>query len=97
MSTRRKTLLNLNQIHSLLTILVVAIKLIDLTDAVVTTNAQYGGDTFLVTHIIDKNPSSKARSCSCCGTVNPGGWLQLDLGDQHVLDHMIIKGRSDSE
>lgn len=71
--------------------------MIDLSPANVTAHNQYEDDRFAVSHVVDKIDSTDAKTCSCCGTVNTGGWIQLDLGGQHVLDHMFIKSRTDSK
>lgn len=74
-----------------------AAKIIDLVAEDVSAHMQYGDNQFLAAHVVDKNNRTDARHCSCCCTVKPRGWIQIDLRDVYVLDHVIIKGRSDSE
>lgn len=50
---------------------------------------------FAVDHVIDGILNATAAECSCCGTVNENGWIQLDLQRPYLLDHIVIKGRSD--
>lgn len=75
----------------------VAVKLIDLEPEDVSANGQMGGEQFQVAHVVDKKMEADARRCSCCCSVGRGGWIQLDLRKLRVLDHIAIKGRSDSK
>lgn len=80
---------------------VFAAKMVDRRTIAVTANLPYTDSNkpgaFSVDHIIDGKPSTVASSCSCCGTVNERGWIQLDLINVYLLDHIVIKGRSDRE
>lgn len=72
---------------------------VDRTNIAVTSYMQYTDTNkpgqFDASNVIDGNPSSNASSCSCCCTVNDGGWLQLDLQNAQFLHNINIKGRSD--
>lgn len=74
---------------------------VDTSLSSVTTTSQYEdypGDTkFLVHNIFDGDAGTNAVQCSCCGRVAVGGWIQVDLGGLYILDHIVIKSRSDSK
>lgn len=78
-----------------------SVRQLDTSQSKVTSMSQYEpvqGDTqFSVNNVFDGIQSTDARSCNCCGTVLKEGWIQVDLGDLHVLNHIVIRGRSDSK
>lgn len=78
---------------------VFAVRLVDRRKINVTAHLQYTDSNkpgeFSVDHVIDGDPRTAAGTCSCCGTVNSGGWIQLDLLYVYRLDYIVIQGRSD--
>lgn len=76
---------------------VIGVQPINRTTIKVSAEAQYTQDNFDVSYIFDGNVNTSAASCGCCGAVPNKTWIEIELSSRYLLDHIVIKGRSDSK